>query len=232
MTKRFSSLQKLSQTYSAWIEIQQDADEVYHDIILGSHSTPKDIIEQEFALFSLLEQEAQMRKVLIANEPDHIRAGPRPAQSRDQQYGKRIAVGLRLLGNRIKLESEKLKIKIKSVDGEIQVQKKLTRHGCPHHIYESFHILNEVSKGLDSLLEKCKLSAKVASMLENRDTMERLERFKSTRKSLFDLYKSRKVHATIQIEEEEAAQRANKRLIQGTEEEVVDVLVDPIYEPR
>jgi hypothetical protein len=232
MQTRFRALQALSSVYSAWIEIQQDADDVYQEIIMGQHNSPQTIIDLEIALHSLLDQESKFRRDLQSYQPDTTRRDPRPAQSRDQQYGAQISSGLRSLTNRLNIEAEKLKMRIKSVEAEIDGLKKL-KHCKPklRHVLQAYFMMVEVLKELDTVFDNAKVASRVAARLAERDRLERLDRIKSNRRSIFDLHRSRKVHQTIEIEESEANYRANRRLIRGTEEEVVDVLVEPISEP-
>ena len=44
LKKSFTYLQTLAEDYSSWIQIQQDADELYQNIMMTEHESPQDVI--------------------------------------------------------------------------------------------------------------------------------------------------------------------------------------------
>ena len=139
---------------------------------------------------------------------------------------------LRLLENRIKLEREKLKIILNGIEGEVRILKKLSRRGCPYWLLEIYHYLFDLLKRFSQLFEDTKIANKIAGVLEERDLDEKFQRIRTNRKLIYDLLKSRKVHTRLEHEEKEANERANRRLMKASEEEVLDVFIEPIYNAR
>ncbi len=69
LKRSFSYLQSLSEDYSTWIQIQQDADELYQTVMMTEHESPQDIINSEIALYQMMEQEVYLRKKLKRHQP-------------------------------------------------------------------------------------------------------------------------------------------------------------------
>ena len=97
LKKSFTYLQTLAEDYSCWIRIQQDADELYQAVMMTEHESPQDVINNEIALYRLMEQEVFLRKKLKNHQQPVTRIEGRPSQERDNQYGKLISIKLRLL---------------------------------------------------------------------------------------------------------------------------------------
>ena len=232
LKKSFTYLQTLAEDYSSWIQIQQDADELYQNIMMTEHESPQDVINSEIALYRLIGQEVYLRKKLKHHQPDVTRIEGRPVQDRDQQYGKLISMKLRLLENKLKLEKEKLKIILNGVEREVNILKELSRRGCPYWLLQIYHYLFDLLKRFAQLFEDTKIAKKIAAVLEERDMDEKFQRIKTNRKLIYDLLNSRKVHSRMEHEEQEANERANRRLMKASEEEVLDVFVEPIYDAR
>ena len=229
---QFLELQTLTDQYSSWLNLQSDADELYRNIIMVEHEHPHEVIRSEIALYHLMEQEAYLRKKLTRHQPDVTRIEGRPVQARDKQFGKLISMKLRLLENRLKIDKEKLRIVVKGVEREASVLRGLSSRGCPHFLLEIYHYLIDLLKRFCQLYEDTKIAAKIAGVLEQRDLEEKIDRISKNRKLIYNLLNSRKVHTRLEYEEEEANKRANRRLMKASEEEVLDVFVEPIYDAR
>ena len=229
---QFVKLQTLTDQYSAWLNLQSDADELYKSIIMVEHEHPHEVIMSEIALYHLMEQESYLRKKLTCHQPDVTRIEGRPTQARDKQFGKLISMKLRLLENRLKIDTEKLRIVVKGVERELNILRGLSSWGCPRFLLEIYHYLIDLLKRFCQLYEDTKVATKIAGVLEQRDLEEKMDRISKNRQLIYNLLNSRKVHTRLEYEEEEANKRASRRLMKASEEEVLDVFVEPIYDAR